>query len=119
MIDKGVIDIGGKRTEVGREDVRKLKDLLDELDVMYIIDDVTVGSPCDEAELTKEPADPKMWKVKNDAGIEPGDGFGRGGDLEFRELIIPYFFETDFMSLMQLDYEEAEFLGELLYGTGY
>ena len=60
-----------------------------------------------------------MRKVKNDAGIRPGEGLGHRGQLEFRELIIPHFLLIDVISLTQLDGDEAEFIGNLLYGTDY
>ena len=47
MTVKGIVEIGGKRTEVAREDIRKLKVCLDELCIMQIVDDVTFYSPCE------------------------------------------------------------------------
>ena len=45
MTVKGIVEIGGKRDEVAREDIRKLKLSLDVLCIMHIVDDVTFYSP--------------------------------------------------------------------------
>jgi len=119
MIDKGIVEFGGKRTELAVEDILKLKSILDELGIMHIIDDVTFSSPTEEVERMKVTPDLRMWMVENDSSVSPKDEFDHRKRLEFRELIIPYLFEIDFMSLTQLDYEEAELLADLLYGTEY
>jgi hypothetical protein len=119
MIDQGVIETGDKRKAIARADVHKLKKLLDELNVMYIVDDVMFGSRCDEAERIKDASEPKMRRVKDDTSISPGDGLGHREQTAFREFIISQFLLIDVFSLAQLDDEEAEFLGNLIYDTEY
>jgi len=109
MTDKGIIKIGSKRTEVAREDIRKLKFILDELCIMHIIDGVTFFCAFN--------GDKRM--AGKDGSVSLRNGFGRSERFDFQEMIIPYFYEIDIMSVTQLDYEEAEFIGDLLYGTEY
>ena len=117
MIDKGIIEIDGKRTGVARGDIRKLKFILDELCIMHIIDDVSFCStPC-AAEQMEDIHDVRMSKAENDGKVLPKTQFSHRDKLQFRELKIPYFCLIDFISLAQLDYEEAELLGDLVYCT--
>jgi hypothetical protein len=119
MIDKGIVEIGGKRIEVAREDIRKLKFIMDELGIMHLIDNVAYIGPCDAAEGMEKTHNGRMREVKIDGNFNPKKGCGHQRRFEFQELIIPIFFKIDFMSPTQLDCEEAEFLGDLLYGPEY
>ena len=117
MSDKGIIEIDGKRNEVAREDIRKLKFILEELGIMHIVDDVSFCSTFPAAGRMADIHDVKLSRAENDDGVLPEYRCGCGEQPRFRELKIPDFFMIDFMSLTQLEYEEAEFLGDLLYGT--
>ena len=117
MTVKGIVEIGGKRTEVASEDIRKLKISLDELCITHIVDDVTFYSPCEAALAVAEIDDVGICNGKKGGRVSPESDSHLSGKLEFRELIIPYFFEIDYISMIQLNDEDAEFLGDLLYGT--
>ncbi len=119
MIDKGIVEIGGKRREVALEDILKLKSILDELCIMHIFDGVTIFSAFNGDKRTVENRNVRMRMAGKDGRVILKGGFGHSGPVAFREMIIPYFYEIDFMSLTQLDYEEAEFIGDLLYGNEY
>lgn len=116
MICRGILEINGKRTEVAREDIRKLKFILDELGIMYIIDDVSFCSTFRVAGRMEDIHDVRMSKSESGDGVLPKNRYGCSELLEFRELKIPYFCLIDFSSLSQLDVEEAEFLGDLIIG---
>jgi len=117
MIDIGIIEIDGQRNEAAREDIRKLKFILDELCIMHIMDDVSFCStPC-AAERMENIHDVRMSKAENGGKVPPETQFAHRDKLQFRELKIPNFCLIDFNSLTQLDYEEAELLGDLVYGT--
>ena len=113
----GIVEIGGKRTEVAREDIRKLKISLDELCIMHIVDDVTFYSPCEAVLAVEEIDDLGICNGQKEGSVSPESDSHLSGKLEYRELIIPYFYQIDYISLIQLNDEDAEFLGDLLYGT--
>jgi len=117
MIDKGIIEIDGKRTEVAKEDIRKLKFILDELRIMHIIDGVLF---CETIHVTghkKALYDIGGFEAQNNDRVPLENLFRYQQKIQFRELKIPDFCLLDLNSLTQLDDEQAEFLGNLVYGA--
>ena len=119
MIDKGIIEINGKRTKVGRKDIRKLKRILDELGIMHIIDDVSFCSTFRAAGRMEGLHDIRMLRAESDGRVLATNRFTHQEQIQFRKLKIPCFCLIDFISLAQLDYEEAELLGDLVCGSQY
>lgn len=119
MNGKGIVKIDGKSIEVFREEIRRLKLILDELGITYIIDDVTFCGPYDATEVAEESHSREWCSVKEGGKLSPNNGSVQFRQLELRELIIPDFFIIDFISLTQLDNDEAEFFGDLIYGTEF
>ena len=58
-----------------------------------------------------------IFNGNKEGNVSPESDSRLSGKLEFRELIIPYFYHIDYISLIQLNDEDAEFLGNLLYGS--
>ena len=121
MVDEGIIEIGNEKFKKSREDIKRLKSILDELRIMHIIDNVIFYLPFAEAERRKEirTANARVWKIENNGGVSLGNRFCHNGRFEYRELIIPDLFENNFTCLILLDGEEYKFLGDLLYGSGH
>ena len=119
MIDTGIVEIDGKRTEVAREDIRNLKISLDELCITHIVDDVPFYSPCEAVLAGKEIDDVGIFNGNEEGNVSPESDSRLSQKFEFRELIIPYFYQIDYISLIQLNDEDAEFLGDLLYGSEF
>jgi len=119
MVGEGIIEISGEKIKTTREDIRKLKSILDELHIMHIIDDVVCYSPSEAAEHTKEINTVRMWKIEKDGDVSLKNRFGRSEQFEYRELIIPDLFEINYMRLLLLDDENYRFLGNLLYGPDH
>jgi len=119
MRDTGIIEIDGKRNAVAREDIRKLKSILEELGIMHIADDVSFCSTIRAAGQIEDIQNVRLSRTENDDGVLPEYRCGCGEKPRFRELIIPDFFLIDFVSLTQLDNDEAEFIGNLIYGTEF
>lgn len=117
MIDKGIIEINGKRTKVDRQDIQKLKRILDELSIMHIIDGVSFHSTFRMAGRMEYHHDNRMMRAENDVRVLPESRFAQQEQIQFWELKIPNFCLLDFVSLTQLDYDEAEFVGDLVYGS--
>ena len=121
MVDEGIIEIGNEKFQTSREDIKRLKSILDELRIMHIIDDVIFYPPFAEAKRMKEirNANARGWEIEKDGGISLENRFCHNGRFEYRELIIPDLFENNFTRLILLDDEEYKFLGDLLYGSGH
>ena len=91
MIDKGIIEINGKKTEVGRKDIRRLKFILDELDIVHVIDGMGyLDLKKDGPTVIEVP--PKLQGILDDFWHQPltdvgfvGPDKGKGGNY----LILP------------------------------
>ena len=119
MVGEGIIEISGEKIRTCREDIRKLKSILDELHIMHVIDDVVWYSPPDAAEWTKKIDNAWVWKIEKDGGVSLKNGFDRSGQFDYRELIIPDLFEINYTRLLLLEDENYKFLGDLLYGSDH
>jgi len=119
MIDKGILEIDGKRTEVAKEDIRKLKFIMDELSIMHIIDGVSFCNTLRGPGRMEDLYYLRMLMAENDGKVHPENRSAYQEKIQFREMKIPNFCLLDFFSLAQLDYEQAELLGNLVYGTQY
>ena len=117
MTVKGVVEFGGKKTEVARGEIWRLKLSLDELCILHIVDDVMFYSHCEEALAVGEVGKAGVCIDRNEKSVNPENGTRLSEKLEFRELIIPYFYTIDYISLIHLNNEDAELLGDLLYGS--
>lgn len=117
MIDKGIIEINGRKTEVGRKDIRRLKFILDEIGIMHVIDGVFSCNTPYETGREKSLYDFRTSGAEKEWKEPHKNRFRRQEKIQFRELKIPDFCLLDFISLTQLEKEQAEFLGDLVYGT--
>ena len=115
MAGEGIIEIDGNKFRRPREDIRKLKSILDELRIMHIIDDVMFYSTSEEAEQMNATRNAREWKFEKDGGVGLENRFCHTGPFEYRELIIPDLFVNNFTRLILLDHEQYKFLGDLFY----
>jgi hypothetical protein len=84
---------------------------------MHIVDEVTFYSPWEAAIAVEEIDDVGNCNGQKEGSVSPESDSHFSRKLEFRELIIPYFYHIDYISLIQFNDEDAEFLGDLLYGS--
>jgi len=115
VTDKGIIEIGNSKIEATQEEIRILKSILDNLYIYHIIDDVVFFSPFDAAIRMKAIHNVKVWKVERDGSVSRNNRFGHSGCFEYRKLVIPDLYEFNFINLLLLDNEEADFIGDLVY----
>ena len=114
-MDCGLIEIGNIATKASTDDIRKLKSILDEHRIFHIVDDVNFFHSHAETARPeviqrggKKEFDPTkhcLWKHK----IHQSDC------AEFLELIAPDLYELNYISLIFLDSEEADFIATLVY----
>jgi len=115
-MDNGCIKIGNINTSVSTEVIRKLKTILDQHAIFHIVDGVMFYDSPKKAVRTRE-----MHRGRVREANKAQDDFCRNklhqsNSYKYRELIVPDLYELDFMSLTDLDSEEADFLSTLIYG---
>lgn len=107
VMDNGRIEIGSINTKASTEAIRKLKSILDQHGIFHIIDGVMFFHPHEKAARMQEIHQGRVREVHN-----AQDNFQN----KFRELIVPDLYGLDFMSLIDFDSEEADFVSTLIYG---
>ena len=115
MIDPSTIRIGENKIRSNKHAVRKLKAILDKLEVPHILDDVSFHNTLLDLYRMKSLYKTDVWKVENDGSVSLKNRFGHSGRFENRCLTIKNLLEFQFVDLSLLDREEAEFLSNQIY----
>ena len=115
MFDPSTIRIGENRIRSNEHAVRKLKAILDKLEVPHILDDVSFHNTLLDLYRMKSLYKTDVWKVENDGSVSLKNRFGHSGRFENRCLTIKNLLEFQFVDLSLLDREEAEFLSNQIY----
>ena len=109
------IRIGEYYIKSTKQSVRRLKAILDKLEVPHILDDVSFHNTLLDLYRMKFLYKTDVWKVEKDGSVSLKNRFGHSGRFENRCLIIRNLLEFQFVDLSLLDREEAEFLSEQIY----
>jgi len=115
MFDPSTIRIGENIIRSNKHAVRKLKAILDKLEVPHILDDVSFHNTLLDLYRMKSLYKTDVWKVENDGSVSLKNRFGHSGRFENRCLTIKNLLEFHFVDLSLLDREEAEFLSNQIY----
>ena len=106
-MDNGCIEIGNIMTPACSEVIRRLTSILDQHAIFYVVDGVGFNQSPDQAAC--------MTSVRpgmNETAAKPHGNLC----LKTCRLIVPDLYELNFMSLLHLDSDEADFLATLVYG---
>ncbi len=106
-MDKGFIEIGNINTPASAGVIRKLKSILDQHVIFHIVDGVMFYDPHQKPARIKAVHQNRVKDVNHTQ-----DDFHH----QYRELIVPDLYELNYMSLIDFDSEEADFLSTLIYG---
>ena len=106
-MDKGSIEIGKINTQASVDVIRRLKSILDQHSIFHIVDGVVFYDPHQQAARMKPIHQGRGGEVNT-----TNDDFR----IKYRELTVPDLYNLDFMSIVYLDSEEADFLSTLIYG---
>ena len=106
-MDNSFIEIGNIITQASAEVVEKLRSILDRHGIFNIVDGVGYNQPHTQAARRQHALHQRRVSEINQAQY---DSFCKD-----RELIVPDLYILNFMSLIYLDPEEADFLALLLY----
>ena len=115
MSDPSTIRIGEFKIRSTKESVRKLKAILDKLEVPHILDDVSFHNTLLDLYRMKYLYKTDVWKVEKDGSVSLKNRFGHSGRFENRCLTIRNLLEFQFVDLSILDIEDAEFLSNQIY----
>jgi hypothetical protein len=115
MPDLSTIKIGEYKIKSNKETVRKLKAILDKLEVPHILDDVSFHNTLLDLYRMKFLYKTDVWKVEKDGSVSLKNQFGHSGRFENQCLTIRNLLEFQFVDLSLLDREEAEFLSDQIY----
>ena len=111
----GTIEIGGHKIQSTRKTIKKLKAILDKLEVPHILDDVSFHNTLLDLYRMKFIYKTDVWKVEKDGSVSLKNRFGHSGRYEYRCLTIRNLLEFQFVDLSLLEREEAEFLSAQIY----
>jgi hypothetical protein len=115
MTDVGTIRIGEYKIKTSRQTVRRLKSILDKLQVPHILDDVGFHNTLLDLYRMKSLYNTEVWKVEEDGSVSLKNRFGHSGRFENRKLIVKNLLEFQFVDLTILDNKEARFLSDQIY----
>ena len=115
MPDTSMIRIGEYEIKSTKQAVRRLKAILDKLEVPHILDDVSFHNTLLDLYRVKYIYKTDVWKVEKDGSVSLKNRFGHSGRFENRCLTIRNLLEFQFVDLSLLDREEAEFLSDQIY----
>jgi len=109
------IRIGEYKVKSTRQTVRRLKAILDKLEIPHILDDVGFHNTLIDLYRMKFLYNTNVWKVEKDGSVSLKNRFGHSGRFDNRYLIIKSLLEFQFVDLSLLSNEEAEFLSSRIY----
>ena len=115
-MDNGYIKIGNINTSASTEVIRKLKTILDQHAIFHIVDGVMFYDSPKKAARTREIHRGRVREANKTQNDFCRNKLHQSDYDRYRELIVPDLYELDFMSLTDLDSEEADFLSTLIYG---
>jgi hypothetical protein len=99
---------------VTKQEVKKLKSILDKLQVHYILDHVSFHDTVSAVELMKEIHKVKAWKVEKDGSVSLNNRFGHSGLFKYQYIYIPRLLEVAIVDWDILSVEEVDFLDQLI-----
>ena len=111
----GTIKVGGHEIQSTKNTIRKLKAILDKLEVPHVLDDVSFHNTLVDLYRMKSLHSTDVWKVEQDGSVSLKNRFGHNGRFDNRCLIINSLLEFQFVDLTLLSDVEIEFLGSQIY----
>jgi hypothetical protein len=107
-IDKSII-------KSNREEIKRLKSILDKLKLPHIVDDISFHNTLIDLDRMRTLHNTKLWKVERDGSLSLLNRFGHSGRLAYKEMSLASIEEFNFVDLFSLSSDESEFLADLLY----
>ena len=115
MANSGEIRIGDNIIESNKKEMQFLKSILDNLELPYVLDDVSFHNTVLDLHRLKSIHNTDVWKVEKDGSVNLNNRFGHSGRFNYDHLRMPNLIEFQFVDLNLLTDEEADFLGYIVY----
>ena len=106
-IDKYII-------ESNRQEIKRVKAILDKLEVAHSVDNISFHNTSEDLIRMKTLHNTDVWKVEKDGSLSLLNRFGHSGNLAYQELIIESITEFRFVDLYSLSRDDGEFLADFL-----
>jgi hypothetical protein len=105
-IDKSIV-------KSNRQEIERVKAILDKLEVPHIVDDISFHNTSIDLHRMRTLHNTNAWKVEKDGSLSLSNRFGHSGHLAYREISIASIEEFNFVDLFSLSSDEGEFLADL------
>jgi hypothetical protein len=115
MADNCILRIGSYKTTTTRSEVKQLKDILDKLEIPYVLDSVSFHNTSYAVNRMKTVHETRVWKVEKDGSVSLINQFGHSGRFEYRYLNMPSPLEFQLVDLNGLSNDEVEYLSFLIF----
>ena len=115
MTGDSILRIGSYKASSTKKEVRRLKMILDKLEIPYVLDSISFHNTSYVVNRMKTVHNTKVWKVEKDGSVSLINRFGHNGRFEYRYLNMPSPLELQFVDLNCLENDEVEFLSFLLF----
>lgn len=115
MVNYGHIRIGENIIKATESEMRFLKSILDQLELPYVLDDISFHNTLLDLHRMKTIHNTEVWKVEKDGSVSLKNRFGHNGRFDYKNLRMPNLIEFQFVDLDILTNEENEFLGYIIH----
>ena len=110
-----ILRIGSYRTSTTVREIKRLKVILDKLEIPYVLDSISFHNTSYAVNRMKAVHQTRVWKVEKDGSVSLINRFGHSGRFEYRYLNMPSPLEFQFVDMSSLNNDEADFLSFLLF----
>ena len=115
MESLSTIRIGEYKVKSTKQVIKRLKVILDKLELPHTLDDISFHNTFLDLNRMKSIHNTNVWKVERDGSLSLTNRFGHNGRFDYRHIDMPSLLEFQFVDLSILDRDEIEFLDDLLY----
>lgn len=115
MPKDSILRIGSYKSKISAEEIRRLKGILDKLEIPYVLDSISFHNTTFAVNRMKTVHKTTVWKVEKDGSVSLINRFGHSGRFEYRYLNMPSPLEFQFVDMSSLTNEEVDFLSFLLF----
>ena len=112
---KNTIRIGEAKIKSNGSEIKKLKAILDKLEMPHILDDVSFHNTLLDLNRIKAIHNTDVWKVERDGSICLTNRFGHSGRFAYSHIELLSLLEFQFVNVNILNRYELQFLDDLLY----
>ena len=115
MTRDSILRIGNYKSDTTKKELQRLKVILDNLEIPYILDSVSFHNTSDVVSRMMTVHKTKVWKVEKDGSVCLINRFGHSNRFDYRYLNMPSPLDFQFVDFSSLSNDDVEFLSFLLF----